>query len=295
MINKKYFKKIAAAATVAALLFQVQPAVAADIFDSGEAEAAAAAEELQEPENVEMTQAAVAEVSEESGQAEASPVEIEPVEVAPVEIEPINIDIPAAEETAAEEPASEEVQTEEPAAEAVTEITEAAEEEPAAEETEAPEAETPAEEADVTESEELQQETSEYKTDFLFENDEVKITATAAQEAKLPQNTEMKAVKLEEGTAAYEEAKAASAQELGTDENADYCFYDVTFVADGQELSPEKGTVTIRMEFKNIQINAEMQTQNIVHIEDTADGRQVQDVTSASEDGSNLQSVDFAM
>ena len=292
MINKKYFKKIAAAATVAALLFQVQPAVAADIFDSGDAEAAA--EELQEPESVEMTQAAVAEVSEESGQAEASPVEIEPVEIAPVEIEPINIDIPA-EETAAEEPASEEVQTEEPAAEAVAEITEAAEEEPAAEETEAPEAETPAEEADVTESEELQQETSEYKTDFLFENDEVKITATAAQEAKLPQNTEMKAVKLEEGTAAYEEAKAASAKELGTDENADYCFYDVTFVADGQELSPEKGTVTIRMEFKNIQINAEMQTQNIVHIEDTADGRQVQDVTSVSEDGSNLQSVDFAM
>ena len=292
MINKKYFKKIAAAATVAALLFQVQPAVAADIFDSGEAEAVA--EELQEPESVEMTQTAVAEVSEESGQAEASPVEIEPVEIAPVEIEPINIDIPA-EETAAEEPASEEVQTEEPAAEAVAEITEAAEEEPAAEETEAPEAETPAEEADVTESEELQQETSEYKTDFLFENDEVKITATAAQEAKLPQNTEMKAVKLEEGTAAYEEAKAASAKELGTDENADYCFYDVTFVADGQELSPEKGTVTIRMEFKNIQINAEMQTQNIVHIEDTADGRQVQDVTSASEDGSNLQSVDFAM
>ena len=292
MINKKYFKKIAAAATVAALLFQVQPAVAADIFDSGDAEAAA--EELQEPESVEMTQAAVAEVSEESGQAEASPVEIAPVEIAPVEIEPINIDIPS-EETAAEEPAPEEVQTEEPAAEAVTEITEAAEEEPAAEETEAPEAETPAEEADVTESEELQQETSEYKTDFLFENDEVKITATAAQEAKLPQNTEMKAVKLEEGTAAYEEAKAASAKELGTDENADYCFYDVTFVADGQELSPEKGTVTIRMEFKNIQINAEMQTQNIVHIEDTADGRQVQDVTSVSEDGSNLQSVDFAM
>lgn len=283
MINKKYFKKIAAAATVAALLFQVQPAVAADIFDSGEAETAA--EELQEPESVEMTQAAVAEVSEESGQAEASPVEIEP----------INIDIPAAEETASEESASEAVQTEEPAAEAVTEITEAAEEEPAAEETEAPEAETPAEETDVTESEELQQETSEYKTDFLFENDEVKITATAVQEAKLPQNTEMKAVKLEEGAAAYEEAKAASAKKLGTDEKADYCFYDVTFVADGQELSPEKGTVTIRMEFKNIQINAEMQTQNIVHIEDTADGRQVQDVTSVSEDGSNLQSVDFAM
>ena len=58
----------------------------------------------------------------------------------------------------------------------------------------------------------------------------------------------MRAVKLEEGTAAYEEAKAASAQ-----------------------------------------------TQNIVHIEDTEAGRQVQDVTSVSGDESNLQSVDFAM
>ena len=105
----------------------------------------------------------------------------------------------------------------------------------------------------------------------------------------------MRAVKLEEGTAAYEEAKAASAQTLGTSDDASYCFYDVTFVADGQELSPEKGTVTIKMEFKNIQINAEAQTQNIVHIEDTEAGRQVQDVTSVSGDGSNLQSVDFAM
>ena len=49
------------------------------------------------------------------------------------------------------------------------------------------------------------------------------------------------------------------------------------------------------MEFENIQVNAEAQTQNIVHIEDTEAGRQVQDVTSVSGDGSNLQSVDFAM
>ena len=294
MIKKKYFKKIAVAATAAALLFQVQPAIAADIFDDGQA---AAAEELQEPENIEMAQAEASEANdqtEEAAPVEVEPVEIAPVEIAPIEIEPIDIDIPAAEETVTEEPAAEEVQTEEPASEEAAEITEAAEEEPAAE-TEAPETEAPAEEADVTESEELQQETPEYKTDFLFENDEVKITATAAQEAKLPQNTEMKAVKLEEGTAAYEEAKAASAKELGTDENADYCFYDVTFIADGQELSPEKGTVTIKMEFKNIQVDAKAQTQNIVHIEDTEAGRQVQDVTSAAENGSNLQSVDFAM
>ena len=69
----------------------------------------------------------------------------------------------------------------------------------------------------------------------------------------------------------------------------------MTFTVDGQEITPAKGTVTIRMEFKNMQVDDQAQTQNIVHIEDTADGRQVEDVTSAAENGSNLQSVDFAM
>lgn len=266
MIKKKYFKKIAVVSATAALLFQVQPAIAADIFEDGEVTAAA---------------------EENAEAAEASEVE-----VAPVEIEPIDIDIPAAEDTESTEEPAEEAHPEESAQEEAEEITEAAVEESGAEETSDQETEVPAENA---EAEELQPETPEYKTDFQFENSEVKITATATEEAKLPQNTEMRAVKLEEGTAAYEEAKAASAQTLGTSDDASYCFYDVTFVADGQELSPEKGTVTIKMEFKNIQINAEAQTQNIVHIEDTEAGRQVQDVTSVSGDGSNLQSVDFAM
>ena len=290
MIKKKYFKKIAVAATAAALLFQVQPAIAADIFEDG-AVTAAAAEEIQEPEAVPM---AAAEENAEAAETseEAAAVEIAPVEIEPIEIEPIDIDIPAAEDTESAEEPAEEAQPEESAQEETEEITEAAAEESGEEETSDQETEVPAEN---TEAEELQPETPEYKTDFQFENSEVKITATATEEAKLPQNTEMRAVKLEEGTAAYEEAKAASAQTLGTSDDASYCFYDVTFIADGQELSPEKGTVTIKMEFKNIQVNAEAQTQNIVHIEDTEAGRQVQDVTSVSGDGSNLQSVDFAM
>lgn len=284
MIKKKYFKKIAVVSATAALLFQVQPAIAADIFEDGEV--TAAAEEIQEPEAVPMAAA------EENVEAAEASEEAAAVEVAPVEIEPIDIDIPAAEDTESTEEPAEEAHPEESVQEESEEITEVAVEESGAEETSDQETEVPAENA---EAEELQPETPEYKTDFQFENSEVKITATATEEAKLPQNTEMRAVKLEEGTAAYEEAKAASAQTLGTSDDASYCFYDVTFVADGQELSPEKGTVTIKMEFKNIQINAEAQTQNIVHIEDTEAGRQVQDVTSVSGDGSNLQSVDFAM
>ena len=289
MIKKKYFKKIAVVSATAALLFQVQPAIAADIFEDGEV--TAAAEEIQEPEAVPM---AAAEENAEAAEAseEAAAVEVAPVEIEPIEIEPIDIDIPAAEDTESTEEPAEEAHPEESAQEEAEEITEAAVEESGAEGTSDQETEVPKENV---EAEELQPETPEYKTDFQFENSEVKITATATEEAKLPQNTEMRAVKLEEGTAAYEEAKAASAQTLGTSDDASYCFYDVTFVADGQELSPEKGTVTIKMEFKNIQINAEAQTQNIVHIEDTEAGRQVQDVTSVSGDGSNLQSVDFAM
>ena len=41
MIKKKYLKKIAVVAATAALLFQVQPAIAADIFEDGETTAAA--------------------------------------------------------------------------------------------------------------------------------------------------------------------------------------------------------------------------------------------------------------
>lgn len=289
MIKKKYLKKIAVVAATAALLFQVQPAIAADIFEDGET--TAAAEEIQEPEAVPM---AAAEENAEAAETseEAAAVEVAPVEIEPIEIEPIDIDIPAAEDTESTEEPAEEAHPEESVQEEAEEITEAAVEESGAEGTSDQETEAPAENV---EAEELQPETPEYKTDFQFENSEVKITATATEEAKLPQNTEMRAVKLEEGTAAYEEAKAASAQTLGTSDDASYCFYDVTFVADGQELSPEKGTVTIKMEFKNIQVNAEAQTQNIVHIEDTEAGRQVQDVTSVSGDGSNLQSVDFAM
>lgn len=276
MINKKYFKKIAIVATSAALLFQVQPAIAADMFDSGEAVETTA--ENQEQEVVE--QSAESETAESTETAEPSgTAEVQPVEIAPIEIDPINIDIPAA----GTEETSEDTQAEEIAPEQ-EEVTE-----------DQGTAETETTEPEVTGSEELQPETPEYKTDFQFENDEVKITATATEEAKLPQNTEIKAVKLEEGTAAYEEAKAASADKLGTGEDADYCFYDVTFIADGQEITLAKGTVTIRMEFKNMQVDDQAQTQNIVHIEDTADGRQVEDVTSAAENGSNLQSVDFAM
>lgn len=51
-----------------------------------------------------------------------------------------------------------------------------------------------------------------------------------------------------------EEAKKASVDSLGTAEDAEYTFYDVTFTVDGNEAELPKGAAEIRMEFKNIPI-----------------------------------------
>lgn len=51
-----------------------------------------------------------------------------------------------------------------------------------------------------------------------------------------------------------EEAKKASVDSLGTAEDAEYTFYDVTFTVDGNEAELPKGAAEIRMEFKNIPV-----------------------------------------
>ena len=96
--------------------------------------------------------------------------------------------------------------------------------------------------ADFAETEvEAEVEVTSYKTDFCFENEEVVITASVSEDAELPENAEMKAEKLEAGSEKYEEAKQASMRDLGTSEDAEYTFYDVTFTVDGNEVElPEK-------------------------------------------------------
>ena len=50
----------------------------------------------------------------------------------------------------------------------------------------------------------------------------------------------------------YEEAKQASIRDLGTTEDDEYTFYDVTFIADGVEIEVPDEAVVINMEFKNV-------------------------------------------
>ena len=89
-------------------------------------------------------------------------------------------------------------------------------------------------------------------SDFRFENEEVIITAKVFDETALPENAEMNAVKLEAGSEKYEEAKQASIRDLGTTEDDEYTFYDVTFIADGVEIEVPDEAVVINMEFKNV-------------------------------------------
>ncbi len=124
---------------------------------------------------------------------------------------------------------------------------------------------------------------------FTFENDEVIITAAAA--AELPENIEMQVRKLEEGSEEYEAAKAAAAASTMAGEDAQYSFYDVTFTADGAEVELADGGVHVQIEFKTVQINSTVETQEVLSIDETG----VNNVTAETEEGSNMSSVSFAM
>ena len=133
--------------------------------------------------------------------------------------------------------------------------------------------------------------TGEVDSDFRFENEEVIITAKVFDETALPENAEMNAVKLEAGSEKYEEAKQASIRDLGTTEDDEYTFYDVTFIADGVEIEVPDEAVVINMEFKNV-APEENETQSALHIQETEAGVVAQDVTAQSADGT-LKSVGF--
>ena len=128
-------------------------------------------------------------------------------------------------------------------------------------------------------------------SDFRFENEEVIITAKVFDETALPENAEMNAVKLEAGSGKYEEAKQASIRDLGTTEDDEYTFYDVTFTVDGTEIEVPDEAVVINIEFKAVAAE-ENTTQSALHIQETEEGVVAQDVTAQSADGT-LKSVGF--
>lgn len=257
MRNKKYWKGIAAIILSSAIIFPGAMAYASD-----EAVVGTVLEETEEEEAELLSEEAD---SEENGSEEDGSKEND------------------SEENDSEEDGSEENNSEESDSE-----------ESDSEDTDGEEEDETGETDSGTEEDGFDEEDApEQKTEFIFENEEVKITAKAAPEAELPGNTEMKAVKLLEGSPEYEAAKLASAAQLETDETAVYTFYDVTFEADGEKLEPEKGTVVIKMVFKNILVDETAAKQRVVHLEDTENGTVVNDVTASGSDGNSMSSVNF--
>ena len=108
------------------------------------------------------------------------------------------------------------------------------------------------------------------------------ITAKVSEEAALPENAEIKAEKLMPGDPRYEGAKKASVDSLGTAEDAEYTFYDITFTVDGNEAELPKGAAEIQMKFKNEIPLEESDKQSALHISETEDGTVAEDVTAES-------------
>ena len=253
------------------------------------------AEKQEEPQQVQETPAA--EQTQEPTEAPAEQPTEAPAEQpteAPVE-QPTEAPAAAPTEAPATEP------TAAPAAE-VTEV-------PAAPEATA----TPAAEATATPTPEVSASPSETptptpteapKTSFRYEDNRVVITATAPEDAKLPQNAEIKADYIAPGTDRYNAAVAAFnsqlSSQLGLDaENteAEYVLYDVYFLtADGSRIEPESGNVKVDMSFKQIQkstVDGDVVNKDVVHLDNDGQAEVVTKYVNTNADG-EITSMGFS-
>ena len=92
---------------------------------------------------------------------------------------------------------------------------------------------------------------SEFKTQFRYEDGDVVILAVVSEVLQLPKNAEIQVERMSEGTVAYEAAKAATMNSLGTSEYANYNFYDVKFMVDGEEVKVADEDASVKVHFKS--------------------------------------------
>ena len=164
---------------------------------------------------------------------------------------------------------------------------------------------TPAAEATATPTPEVSASPSETptptpteapKTFFRYEDSRVVITATAPEDANLPQDAEIKADYIAPGTDRYNAAVAAFnsqlSSQLGLDaENteAEYVLYDVYFLtADGSRIEPESGNVKVDMSFKQIQkstVDGDVVNKDVVHLDNDGQAEVVTEYVNTNADG----------
>ena len=250
------------------------------------------AEKQEEPQQVQETP--VAEQAQEPTEAPAEQPTEAPAEQPTETPAEQPTEAPAEQPTEAPAAAPTETPATEPTA-APAEVTEA----PAAPEATA----TPAAEATATPTPEVSASPSETptpteapKTSFRYEDSRVVITATAPEDANLPQDAEIKADYIAPGTERYNAAVAAFnsqlSSQLGLDaENteAEYVLYDVYFLtADGSRIEPESGNVKVDMSFKQIQkstIDGDVVNKDVVHLDNEGQAEVVTDYVNTNENG----------
>ena len=156
-------------------------------------------------------------------------------------------------------------------------------------------------EGEFSEGEETEEDAeaeTEYGTEFYYEDNDVVIIATAAQEARIPADAVLKA-DLMTGSA-YDEAVSLAESQIETPEECvtEYVFYDVYFEVNGERVEPAEGLVSVTMNFKTPVFeekdeNTEVVDYSVIHINDEAQVENVADNVQATEEGT-VESVGFS-
>ena len=95
-------------------------------------------------------------------------------------------------------------------------------------------------------------ETTLKNTVFTYEDDNVSITAEASPNAGIPETAVLNAVKLKEGSDAYNAAMEEVKSSVNLKDGQQLLFipYDVYFTNADQKIEPEEGKVSVKMAFK---------------------------------------------
>lgn len=169
---------------------------------------------------------------------------------------------------------------------------EAATEKPSAEEgTVTAPSEGPKEEADSAE-EEAAEEVKATKTNYVWKDDKVIVTAVLSDAEAIPDDAELIATAIDKDSEdynyeAYMKALNDSSVSSYTEKNT--LLYDIAFIKDGVELQPESGKVSVRFEFLDKQLADSIGAKkaadvNVIHLPLTDDVKEQYDTTADAKD-----------
>ena len=139
------------------------------------------------------------------------------------------------------------------------------------------------------------------KTEYEFENDSVKVTAILSDADAIPDDAELKVTYVAKDSEDYNydaymgALNDEDAKKKYTDKNT--LLYDISFIRDGKEIEPAKGTVSIKMEFKDKQLTDDLGVKSendltVKHLPVKEDAGKESDDNSLSKDEIKVENVE---